>query len=193
MKKLLLLLMIVCEISACVPKSKYEDLQYELSRKESEISDLEDQVSQLESELEDCQSNYNELYNAAEALLSSYNSVIDDYNSLSSSYSSLYSFNNSVSSSVPTSPSVYGSTNQGSVVYEGRGDYYIVKTQMYYVLLETYGGWLTTGDVLAGDLHSYGFKDVLKNGNTTIRIYIENYWSNINRCYDWLRDHNKLK
>ena len=194
------ILLLLFAVASCVPKTKYEDLQYELSRKEDEISDLENQVSQLESELEDCQSelrdcqsDYNELYNVAESFSSYHNKVVEDYTDLINEYNSLQSFNNSVSSATSFNTNVYGNTKQGNVVYEGKSDYYIVQTQQYYVLLETYSGWLSTGDVLAGDLHSYGFKDVLKNGNTTMRVYIENYWSNINMCYDWLRDHDKLK
>ena len=83
----------------------------------------------------------------------------------------------------------------GEIVYEAKGDYYIAKTEKYYVLLEHYSGpALYEGNIIIGNLHSYGFKDIIKDGNDThVRIYIEHYWADPNRCLDWLDSHGKLK
>ena len=169
-------------LGSCVSKESYEQLQASHNQLQDEYEDLQNQYEDLQSEYEDLQSEYNTLHNAFENL-------IDEYNKLGSSYS----FKKSVSSSNTINTNRYDKAQEGRVVYEGRGDYYIVETQSYYVLLETSFGWLSTGDVLIGDLHSFGSKDVLKNGKTTMRVYIEDYWSDINRCYDWLKDHDKLR
>lgn len=87
------------------------------------------------------------------------------------------------------------STVKGDVVYDGRSDYHIVFTGQYYVIVEWYSGPdFSKGDALTGDLHSYGFKMVTVNkSEKQTKIYIENYWSNIDKCYDWLKKNNKIK
>lgn len=165
LKNIYYLLLVLILMTSCVSKSKYDDLQDELSEKEETISNLENQISRLQSELRNCQSEWENIHK--------FNTVVKSSSKLNST------------SSI--------NTIQGRVIYEGRGDYYIVETQSYYVLLEPLCGWLNEGDILNGDLHSFGLKKVLKNGKDVLDVDIEDYWSDINRCYDWLKDHDKLR
>ena len=86
-------------------------------------------------------------------------------------------------------------TIKGEVVYDARSDYHIIETNRFYVLVEWYSGPdLSKGDIVKGDLHAYGFKYVnVNNKSDKTKIYIENYWGNIDKCYEWLRDHGKMK
>ena len=74
-----------------------------------------------------------------------------------------------------------GTAIGGKVAYVKSGcDYYIVADKSGYDLLEWYGGRMpAVGDTLAGDIHSYGFKDIyigttVSNG-TKGRAWIEDY------------------
>ena len=84
---------------------------------------------------------------------------------------------------------------KGIVVYDGKYDYHIVETKKFYVIIERYTGpSFSRGDIIYGDLHSYGFKMVKVNDSSSqTKVYIENYWTNIDKCYDWLKEHNKMK
>jgi len=70
----------------------------------------------------------------------------------------------------------------GKVVYTKLGcDYYVVSDTSGYDLLEWYGGRIPVdGDVLVGDIHSYGFKDLYAIptlGNVqSSRAWIEDYF-----------------
>jgi len=117
--------------------------------------------------------------------------ITNNPNSTSSStYYNTTSKSSSYSSSTTNTSSVHG-----SVVYDGKSDFHIIETNKYYVLVEWYNGPdFSKGDKITGDLHSYGFKYITVNGNSSkTKIYIENYWTNISRCYDWLREHGKMK
>ncbi|MPN12798.1 hypothetical protein SDC9_160118 [bioreactor metagenome] len=84
---------------------------------------------------------------------------------------------------------------QGEVIWEGKNcDFYIIETRRYYVLVELYRGRLDKGDKVEGELHRYGFK-YLKNLRTDseIKVYIENYWSSKETCFEWLKDNNKCE
>ena len=83
---------------------------------------------------------------------------------------------------------------KGVVVYDAKSDYHIVETPSYYVIVEWYGGpSFSRGDVLYGELHSYSFKMVKVNNNSTeTKVYIENFWTTKEKCMEWLKDHNKL-
>ena len=65
------------------------------------------------------------------------------------------------------------------VVYNKTGchDYYVAETNMGYVIIEWYGGTdPSEGDVLVGDLESYGFKDVYDlTKESSTRVYIDDY------------------
>lgn len=83
---------------------------------------------------------------------------------------------------------------KGEVIWEGKGcDFYIIETSQWYVLVEVYSGTLYEDDIVEGELHSYNFK-YLKNksrGDREVKVWVENYWSSKERCFEWLKDHDK--
>ncbi len=93
--------------------------------------------------------------------------------------------------SIPTEANLV----QGTVIYDGKSDYHIIKTDRWYVLAEWYAGPdFSKGDTITGELHAYGYKMVKVNKQEKeTRIYIENYWSSKEKCLDWLKEHDKLK
>lgn len=83
---------------------------------------------------------------------------------------------------------------EGVVVYEGRGDYYIIETQLGYTVLETYGGYLWEDDYVRGELNSYNWHFILDTTrDNEVRVYIEDYMLSAERALEWLGSHNKLK
>ena len=86
------------------------------------------------------------------------------------------------------------SMNKGEVIWEGKDcDYYIIETNQWFVLVELYNGRLYDGDKVVGELHTYNFKYLTNEtrGDRQVKVWIENYWSNKERCFEWLKDHNK--
>lgn len=85
------------------------------------------------------------------------------------------------------------SSVDGEVIWDGGGcDYYIIETSRYYVLAERYSGRLEEGDKVSGDLHSYSFHELRnKSRDSEVRVYVENYWSSKDTCFEWLSDHDK--
>jgi hypothetical protein len=83
---------------------------------------------------------------------------------------------------------------KGEVIWEGKGcDFYIIETSQWYVLVEVYSGTLYEDDIVEGELHSYNFK-YLKNKSREdreVKVWVENYWSSKERCFEWLKDHGK--
>jgi hypothetical protein len=70
-------------------------------------------------------------------------------------------------------------TVKATVVYNKRGcrDRYVVETSGGYAILEWYGGNdPSEGDVLVGDIHSFGFKDLYNlTQNSRTRVWIDDY------------------
>jgi len=67
---------------------------------------------------------------------------------------------------------------KGVVVYYKSGcDYFIAETNTGYVLLEWYGGYdPNQDDVIAGDLESYGMKDIYNlTSDQETHVWIEDY------------------
>jgi hypothetical protein len=67
-------------------------------------------------------------------------------------------------------------------------DYFIVATNMGYSLLQL---WSFTvfkpqkGDIVVGELESYGFKDVINlTRNVTYRVWVEDFWLSANRVIE---------
>ena len=58
-------------------------------------------------------------------------------------------------------------------------DYFVVETNMGFTLLEWYGGtWaIWVGDVVYGDLHSYGMKNIDIEGRGEMRVWVDDYWA----------------
>ena len=82
----------------------------------------------------------------------------------------------------------------GEVIWEGIGcDYYIIETMQWYVLVEWYSGSLNEGDRVSGDLHSYNFIDIknISKDNSNVRVWVEDYWSSKDDCFDWLKENKK--
>lgn len=82
----------------------------------------------------------------------------------------------------------------GEVIWEGSGcDFYIIQTSSYFVLVEWYNGNLYKGDKVKGDLHSYNFKYLtnLSRSDSKVKVWIENYWFSKDRCFEWLKEHEK--
>jgi len=75
-------------------------------------------------------------------------------------------------------PSI-ASAAKGAVVYYKSGcDYYIVKTNMGYVLLEWYGGNdPSEGDTLVGEYETYGMKDIYNlTADSETQVWVEDFW-----------------
>jgi len=67
---------------------------------------------------------------------------------------------------------------KGVVVYYKSGcDYFIAETNMGYVLLEWYGGYdPNQGDMIAGEIDSYGMKDIYNlTADQETHVWIEDY------------------
>jgi hypothetical protein len=75
--------------------------------------------------------------------------------------------------------SAQASAKKGVVVYNKSGcnSRYVVETNMGYAILEWYGGNNPTeGDVIVGDIDSYGFKDLYNvTQDASMRVYVEDY------------------
>ncbi len=87
-------------------------------------------------------------------------------------------------------PSI-ASAAKGIVVYYKSGcDYYIVETNMGYVLLEWYGGNdPSEGDTLVGDYETYGMKDIYNlTADSETKVWVEDFWlskdSVVEKYYD---------
>ena len=91
----------------------------------------------------------------------------------------------------------YKETNdceEGVVVYEGRGCYYIVETRKGYTVLEDYSGSLYEDAMLRGELNQYNYKYIInRNGNQEIKVYIYDYMLSGEKALNWLGEHGKLK
>ena len=95
-----------------------------------------------------------------------------------------------------TSPTGGLASNQGRVIWDGPGcSFVIIETSVWYILAEEYSGYLSNGDIVESEdgnsLASYGFKNFKKNGNATLRVYVENYYGTKDRCFEWLKDRGK--
>jgi hypothetical protein len=81
--------------------------------------------------------------------------------------------------SIVSISSVQASAKKGVVVYNKSGckSRYVVQTNMGYAILEWYGGNNpTAGDVIVGDIDSYGFKDLYNvTQDASMRVYVEDY------------------
>ena len=76
---------------------------------------------------------------------------------------------------------------QGQVIVGERGcskrDYIVIATNLGFVYAQQYSGSFDKGDVVVGELNSYGFKDVLIN-NSSGRLYIDDYMMSKTRAAD---------
>ena len=74
-------------------------------------------------------------------------------------------------------------------------DYFIVETRTYFVLTENYYSKdIRKGDKVIGNLHGYGFKELYNvRKDDTQKVYIENYWGSISRCFEWLKDNEECE
>lgn len=59
-------------------------------------------------------------------------------------------------------------------VFLTEGDYYLIDLGSSYTLLEKWKGQLNLGDKIAGELDSFGFKDIDNNSETSqVKVYID--------------------
>ena len=84
---------------------------------------------------------------------------------------------------------------KGEVV-KGEGDcssydHIVIETRSGFVFAEVYTGSFDEGDIVYGDLHSYGFKNV-KVGSRTGRIYIDDYFESRSDIEEWCGDELQL-
>ena len=76
---------------------------------------------------------------------------------------------------------------KGVVVLHKSGcDYYIVKTNNGYAILEWYGGNdPSEGDVLVGDFETYGMKDIYNlTADDETSVWIEDFWLSKSRAIE---------
>lgn len=82
----------------------------------------------------------------------------------------------------------------GTVVYEGKGDYYIIETTRGFTITELFKGRLDEDDKVRGELNSFNFKYILNQSRSReARVYIEDYKLTYNQAFNWLGEKNKLK
>lgn len=76
---------------------------------------------------------------------------------------------------------------KGVVAYYKSGcSYFIVETNMGYVLLEWYGGNdPSEGDVLVGNYESYGMKDIFNvSADSETKVWVEDYYLSKDRVIE---------
>ena len=82
--------------------------------------------------------------------------------------------------------------DKGEVVKEdvcGTGNAIIETTDGWYVAAEHYSGvYLYEGDVVFGNLKTYGFEEITRNDGQSGRFYIEDYDSDIDDAFEELCD-----
>lgn len=86
---------------------------------------------------------------------------------------------------------VCASSTKGVVVYDkGCNSRMIIETTQGYVLAEWYGGSTPSkGDVIVGDLNSYGMKEVfIYNRDSDLKIWIDDYGLSRARVVEKLAD-----
>ena len=85
----------------------------------------------------------------------------------------------------------YAYADVGEVVKTFSGcDYFIADGPSGYYVLEWYGGYDPyEGDTIAGEIDSYGMKDVLYNGNRSGRVWVEDYLESSSQAMDEIQDH----
>jgi hypothetical protein len=77
---------------------------------------------------------------------------------------------------------------RGVIAYEGRGcSVYAISTPTGYTIAEWYGGLAYQGDMVVGELNSYGFQTLY---NTTrdgkLRVWIDDFWLSRDRAIEKL-------
>ena len=79
----------------------------------------------------------------------------------------------------------------GEVVYDhytcSTYDHIVIETNYGYTLAQVYSGYNDTyeGSVLEGELNSYGFTEIYKNGIEVGEIYIDDYMVNDSDAKNW--------
>jgi len=69
-------------------------------------------------------------------------------------------------------------------------DYFVADGTGGLYVLEWYGGHIPSeGDTIIGDIDSYGFKDVIYNGYSTGRVWIEDYLLSPTSAAEEINDH----
>lgn len=82
----------------------------------------------------------------------------------------------------------------GIVVYEGRNDYYIVRTGLSYTVLYRKSGSIHEGTKIRGDLKHWGTQYIInQNYDEEAEVYIEDYTLSEDEAYRWLGNHRYLK
>ena len=66
-------------------------------------------------------------------------------------------------------------------------DHIVIETNGGYTLAQVYSGYSDTyeGHVLEGDLHSYGYTEIYKDGEEVGRIYVDDYMASESSAKDW--------
>ena len=66
-------------------------------------------------------------------------------------------------------------------------DHIVIATRSGYTLAQVYSGYSDTyeGHVLVGDLHSYGFTEIYRDGEEVGRIYVDDYMASESAAKDW--------
>lgn len=88
--------------------------------------------------------------------------------------------------------SSYVYAEKGEVIREnvcGSSNYIIETSDGWYVALEHWSGsYLSTGDIVFGNLKSYGFQEITKKNGNNSKVYIEDYETSIGRALEELCD-----
>ena len=128
------------------------------------------------------------------------------YSETPNTYSSnpnTYSYPKLNSYTIHSNESIYGDyynykeTNnceEGAVVYEGKGCYYIVETRKGYTVMEDYSGSLFEGAKVRGELNQYNFKYLInRHKNQEIKVCIEDYMLSDKQAIELLGKKKRLK
>jgi hypothetical protein len=66
-------------------------------------------------------------------------------------------------------------------------DHIVIETNRGFTLAQVYSGYSDTyeGHIIEGDLHSYGYTEIYKDGEEVGRIYVEDYMAGESAAQDW--------
>jgi hypothetical protein len=81
--------------------------------------------------------------------------------------------------------------DEGIVVNRISGcDYFIADGPSGLYVLEWYGGYDPgEGDIIEGNINSYGFKEVIYNGSRSGKVYVEDFLESNSAAWDEINDH----
>lgn len=161
-------------------KKKIESKNYEISELEENVYELENRVSELESEKGELETQISELESNI-----IWNRANYYYNNNSRQYSSTFNGNEI------DEREAYSAQGQATVVFRKRGcDFMILENSSGYIVVEWMGGNdPDQGDIIGGNLNSYGTKEFYNlSTNSETKLWIDDYMLSKDRALEKIND-----